>query len=314
MATLGDMLRSARETKGISLADAERDTKIRQKYISALEDDNVLAMPGPTYARGFLRNYAGYLGLDADETIHLFDEQSQPTRDKIRVARGGSVSRPTNRPNTDRINIQPLSHERIDTRVRYGTQYIALSLLAIPLLIVFYFVYSAYAGPKSESPPIPTVLARIATVTPMPATTVIVSGPATGEYNVPTVFVPPTPVAVTAQQPITATAVTTASSILTGTTPPLTPVAAANITVKVIITQDAWMSVIVDGVQQFAGTLPNGATRQWKGKNTIQLRTGRADAVRAIVNGQDRGLMGSPTNQVVEKRWDKSGSETVIQP
>jgi cytoskeletal protein RodZ len=230
LATLGDMLRAAREARGASLADAERETKIRQKYISALEDDNVAALPGPVYARGFLRNYAQFLALNPDEVVDLYDQQSQPTREKIRAARGSTPKpSPSARANAEKISIQPLSSERIDTRVRYGTQYIALSLLAIPLIIVFYFVYSAYAGPKSTNTPIPTITARPATVTPLPATTVIVAAPGNGEFNTPTVLVPTAPQVPAPSPDISATA---AAAI----TPTLTvPVGAANdITVKIV--------------------------------------------------------------------------------
>lgn len=313
MATVGEMLRTAREAKGISLADAEHGTKIRQKYISALEEDNIGALPGPTYARGFLRNYAAFLELDGDEVTSLFDEQRQPTRDKLRAARGEAPPKAGKHPDTEKININPLSSERIDTRVRYGTQYIALSLLAIPLLIVFYFVYSAYAGPKNQDVPIPTVTIRPPTVTSMPVATIVVGGPNGGEFNTPTVFIPPTPntvAAVTATLPLTATTTVTTATSLTPTVP--VP-SAADITVKVVTTRDAWMSVQVDGVQQFSGTLPKGASRQWRGKNSIQIRTGRADSVQVFVNGADRGLMGTPTNLIVEKKWDRNGNETVIQ-
>src|SRR5215218_4221705 len=113
LATLGDMLRAAREARGASLADAERETKIRQKYISALEDDNVAALPGPVYARGFLRNYAQFLALNPDEVVDLYDQQSQPTREKIRAARGSTPKpSPTERANAEKISIQPLSSER----------------------------------------------------------------------------------------------------------------------------------------------------------------------------------------------------------
>jgi cytoskeleton protein RodZ len=310
LASLGDMLRAAREERGISLPEAERETKIRLKYLSAMEDDNPAAMPGPTYARGFLRNYAAYLGLDPNEAVELFEEQSQPTRDKLKAARGHAPARPAARP--EKISIQPISTERIDTRVRYGSQYIALSLLAIPLIIVFYFVYNAYAGPRSNTPPIPQLTPRPATPTRLTAPTVVVQGPATGAFNTPTVYVPASPSVVTATLPITQAG----GGVISGTVP-LTATAAAvpaaaDITVRVDTTRDAWMSVLVDGVQRFSGTLPKGATREWKGRNTIQVRTGRADSVRVTVNGADRGFMGAPGRNVVEKRWDKSGQETVI--
>src|SRR3954451_23662486 len=135
MAELGDMLRDASTAKGLSLAEVERDTKIRAKYITALEDNHLADLPGPVYARGFLRNYAVYLGLDADEVIEMFEEERQPTRNKIRAARG---ERTPEKPKggVEKINIHPLSPEPIDTRVRYGSSYIAVSLLALPLIIL----------------------------------------------------------------------------------------------------------------------------------------------------------------------------------
>src|SRR4051812_41616584 len=96
LADLGDLLRQARQAKGVSLAEAERDTKIRSKYLAALEDDTPSALPGPVYARGFLRNYAGYLGVDPDEAVDLFEKQNQPTRTKLKAARGETTAKPAN--------------------------------------------------------------------------------------------------------------------------------------------------------------------------------------------------------------------------
>ncbi len=64
---VGERLRDAREVRGIDLFRAERDTKIRSKYLAALEQGDFTDLPGDVYTRGFLRNYATYLGLDADE-------------------------------------------------------------------------------------------------------------------------------------------------------------------------------------------------------------------------------------------------------
>ena len=66
MFEIGYSLRSARERQGIGLPEAETATKIRAKYIRALEDEDFDALPADTYARGFLRTYADYLGLDGE--------------------------------------------------------------------------------------------------------------------------------------------------------------------------------------------------------------------------------------------------------
>jgi hypothetical protein len=82
--------------------------------------------------------------------------------------------------------------------------------------------------------------------------------------------------------------------------------------VRVVITRDAWLRVTVDGVQQFSGTLPSGSARQWTGRRTVRIRTGRADAVSVTVNGADLGLMQMGTDLIVEKEWDRTGAERVI--
>jgi cytoskeletal protein RodZ len=66
---VGEQLREAREARGFDLFRVERDTKIRLKYLEALESGDFAELPAEVYARGFLRNYASYLGLDADELV-----------------------------------------------------------------------------------------------------------------------------------------------------------------------------------------------------------------------------------------------------
>lgn len=72
MSPLGETLRRARLSKGITIEDAERVTRIPRKYLEALEVENYGILPAPVYARGFLRSYAGYLGLDPGELLPFF--------------------------------------------------------------------------------------------------------------------------------------------------------------------------------------------------------------------------------------------------
>ena len=66
---LPDRLTAARERKGVDLVRAERDTKIRVRYLSALERGDYRDLPGAVYTKGFLRNYAIYLGLDPEDVL-----------------------------------------------------------------------------------------------------------------------------------------------------------------------------------------------------------------------------------------------------
>jgi cytoskeletal protein RodZ len=66
---LPERLLTARERKGVDLYRAERDTKIRARYLAALERGDYRELPGAVYTKGFLRNYALYLGLDPDDVL-----------------------------------------------------------------------------------------------------------------------------------------------------------------------------------------------------------------------------------------------------
>ena len=66
---LPERLLAARERKGVDLYRAERDTKIRVRYLAALERGDYRELPGAVYTKGFLRNYALYLGLDPDDVL-----------------------------------------------------------------------------------------------------------------------------------------------------------------------------------------------------------------------------------------------------
>lgn len=72
MARLGDALRERREHKGVTMQQAAEDTRIREKFLQAIESGDYQSLPGTVYTKGFLRNYAQYLGLDAEEMLALY--------------------------------------------------------------------------------------------------------------------------------------------------------------------------------------------------------------------------------------------------
>jgi cytoskeletal protein RodZ len=67
--SLPERLAAARERKGVDLSRAERDTKIRSRYLGALERGDYRDLPGAVYTKGFLRNYAIYLGLEPEDVL-----------------------------------------------------------------------------------------------------------------------------------------------------------------------------------------------------------------------------------------------------
>src|SRR5947199_10875759 len=75
MFEIGNSLREARVRRGIDFAQAELATKIRGKYLRALEDEQFDLLPAQTYVKGFLRSYAEYLGLDGQLYVDEYNSR-----------------------------------------------------------------------------------------------------------------------------------------------------------------------------------------------------------------------------------------------
>ena len=90
--TIGQRLKKAREYRNLTLEKVEDATRIRLQFLQALEADDFSAMPSPVQARGFLRNYAQYLGLDLDKMIdELRAAQPEPVTGAEIVFEGEQV-------------------------------------------------------------------------------------------------------------------------------------------------------------------------------------------------------------------------------
>lgn len=88
MKDIGNFLKEKREAKGISLIEVEKDLKIRKKYLQALEDGNVDAIPGKTYIIGYLRNYSKYLGINEEninQIIKTYHDLEKKTGDLEKI-------------------------------------------------------------------------------------------------------------------------------------------------------------------------------------------------------------------------------------
>jgi cytoskeleton protein RodZ len=146
---IGNSLREARMRRGADFAHAELATKIRGKYLRALEDEQFELLPAETYVKGFLRTYAEYLGLDGQLYVDEFNsrfvtgEEHEP-----RVRR--SAARPQRRT------------RNIETSV------VLIALAAIAVLTVI--VISAWKTGSSKHPPTTTPrTTSAATVQTVPA-------------------------------------------------------------------------------------------------------------------------------------------------
>ncbi len=93
MFQIGATLRETRVRRSLSLKQAEDDTKIRIKYLQAMENEEFDALPAPAYAKGFLRTYATYLELDPELILDEYNSRFMPQSDQHPFA-GSSALQP----------------------------------------------------------------------------------------------------------------------------------------------------------------------------------------------------------------------------
>ncbi len=91
MKKTGEILKKAREEKGLSLNEVGLSLKISSKVLKAIEDGDEKNLPAKTFLRGFVKSYASYLRLDADKVLETFYEEYGSTRPQPYI-------RPTNEP------------------------------------------------------------------------------------------------------------------------------------------------------------------------------------------------------------------------
>lgn len=99
---VGKKLRKARENKGISIEEAHKATRIHPKVLEALEENRLESILGTTYVNAFLKDYAGYLGLDANK---LAEEYSSERTPKVKVQKEPALEPRTFLPKKKRFNI-----------------------------------------------------------------------------------------------------------------------------------------------------------------------------------------------------------------
>jgi hypothetical protein len=97
MFEIGNTLREARLRRGLDIAECEAETKIRAKYLRALEEEEFDLLPAASYVRGFLRTYADYLGLDGQLVLDEYNSRTVAPREARELDRSGRVGRRSRR-------------------------------------------------------------------------------------------------------------------------------------------------------------------------------------------------------------------------
>lgn len=145
---LGDELRGERATLGKSLLDVQRELKIKAAYIDAIENCDASVFPNPGYVAGYVRAYARYLGLDAEEVYRRFCAESgfeSVNRALVEPRRGRRPAPAAAQPPRG-LPDEMLSRARHLPRTSAGLSAEALSGLGSVLVLVALVAGLAYGG------------------------------------------------------------------------------------------------------------------------------------------------------------------------
>ncbi|MFO7916822.1 MAG: DUF4115 domain-containing protein [Anaerolineae bacterium] len=287
MGELGDRLREAREEKGLSYADVEGKTRIQDVFIRSLEEERFDDLPEGAYAKGLLRNYATFLGLDAEKILASY-----------RKMKGESST------DSPRVLDEPLLE---GTRPRlWGAIFLGIMILLICALAVWYgynrFYLQRDPWPTSRSRPTEPVAVSTDTLDTTPTQTSPAPSPTEEEGLAEPQVDTPTP------EPTPTASLTVTTSALATPTPAYTPrptpaiTSTEGIVVQANFVAPTYVEVRGDEEEVFTGVLEEGEERSWTASERLGLRVGNAGGISLTVNGVEVGPLGA-SGEVVEVEY-----------
>lgn len=299
MRELGEVLRKRREQLGMSLDDVQAATKIRKRYLQALEDGDWSVLPGEVYARGFVRTYAEHLGLDG----HALLAQFTPAADQEKRERERSIP-----PNPSQVDVSP--EARVPragaegtgrpARVRrkpaaskdsgwqkfwneYGMQAAAVVVVLLVLGGGWYWLSHAGGGPSG------TDNHTVATAPGAQAGNHASGGSdntVSSNNTTPPVAAPGNN---TTDHPGTSNTTTVTAQPRRGSVQSyVVQTSAATFEVNLTAQNgNCWVAVKVDGRSVDPNDMVyQGQSRTWQGAETVDIQAGDAAVIRVLVNGQ----------------------------
>ncbi|GAA4872065.1 helix-turn-helix domain-containing protein [Paenibacillus vulneris] len=136
MSDLGQLLRKARMEKKISLEQLEETTKIRKRYLEAIEEGNYKVLPGNFYVRAFIKSYAEAVGMDPNEVLRMYQNViPTPEPEHVEPIRAKRTTR-----NTERIG-------------KYASTAMMVSFVVLILGIIYYYLNMNYNSGQNEANP-----------------------------------------------------------------------------------------------------------------------------------------------------------------
>ncbi len=282
---IGGKLRGQREGLGLSLAEVERYTRLRQHYIQALEDGLFESLPSPVQGRGMLSNYATFLNMDEDALLLRFAEGLQARRiERLPKPEPQSLFN-----NKKRRAVQaPLWRRFLTPDLIFG-----VGVAAIILFFALWTLARINNAQKTETVPTPPGISEILLTASKP------TNQTSGTPQVGTALsgaeISGTPDAA-GEAPLTTPASPAEISVDAPTesvsTPTLPPMNKDPLQVYIVARQRAWLRIIADNKVKFLGRTVPGNAYAFSGNKQIEMSTGNAAALQVFYNQKDLGPLG----------------------
>ena len=156
---IGDLLRRERERQNLSIKDIEKATSIRALYIDAIEKGEYKTLPGEVYAKGFVRNYANYLELNANEIVNAFNEEMHP-QEELQDAAGSSSAEEARQEQSAERNREEYRGPKITSLESYPMEKKSHGvrnalMVAAAVFVVAFAALIAFGGDEEPSAPAP---------------------------------------------------------------------------------------------------------------------------------------------------------------
>ena len=275
---IGLSLRQKRESLGLSLADVERQTRIREVFLYAIEEGNLDDLPSTVQGRGMIGNYAAFMGLDSEAFLSRFAEALQQKRLETLPEEKTGVALPT--PDTQQA---PTGWRRL----------VSPDLIFTGSLFLVFFVFIIWGAVQLMSIHSTTVSATV-----IPISDLLLSSGTPESSALVTVQ------GATLQTTPTSTASSGSQEELQGT---LSATTTGPINLVIVAHHRAYMKITVDGKDAFVGRVVPGTIYSYSGNSVITLLTGDGSALEAYYNQNDLGILGI-TGQVMNMQFTEKGS------
>jgi len=323
--SLGRWLRQAREAQGHTLADVEQETRIRRKFLAALEAGNWPELPSDVVGRGFLRNYARFLGLDSQQALEKLRQAEpklppEPPPPPVELSDPDSEDLPAIPDTSDEeladlplpppppvVTEQPSDYTLLEESLFEPKRTPWLRIIGVVLLILVLAAVGLGSWTYWNNPQLLVdwgVLRPTAEPTPTSVPTVPVPGETPTPTNTPTATLVPTE---TPTLRPTRTPTPTSSD-----TPTVRATPTDGLELFAHVTERSWLEIFTDDEQAFVGLLERNDDRAWQAQNRIRMTVGNAAGLEITVNGQRLGLLGEK-DEVVHIVWELESGGRILQ-